>query len=144
MDTKRIGNIGEAQVLAALVARQIPVYIPFGDNESADLVAEIKGKLCKIQVKTCSNIKDNGSYNVDLRRNKNPWSAASENCHAGYTQEDIDYFATYNTITKRVCLFDLATFNQTSVTLRIEKPLNNMSKGIKYEEDYSLEKILDE
>lgn len=144
MDTKRIGNIGEAQVLAALVERQIPVYIPFGDNESADLVAEIKGKLCKIQIKTCSNIKDNGSYAVDLRKNKNPWSAAEGHDHDSYSQNEIDYFATYNTITKNICLFDLRTFNQTSVTLRIEKPLNNMTKNIRYEEDYLLDKILGE
>lgn len=142
MDTKRIGNIGEAKVLAALVEKGIPVYIPFGDNEAADLVAEINGKLCKIQVKTCSSLKDNGSYNVDLRRNKNPWSAAANDDHSNYTKDEIDYFATYNTITQNICLFDLTTFQQSSVTLRIEKPLNNISKGIRYEDDYLLDKVL--
>ena len=141
MDTKRIGNIGEAKVLAALVERKIPVYIPFGDNESADLVAEIKGKLCKIQVKTCSNLKDNGSYIVDLRKNKNPWTAGA-NDHDSYSKEEVDFFATYNTITKNICLFDLNNFTQSSVTLRIAKTLNNANKNIRYEEDFLLDKII--
>ena len=40
MNSKRIGNIGEAKVLAKFVEMGMPVYIPFGDNEKADLVAE--------------------------------------------------------------------------------------------------------
>lgn len=52
MNSKRIGNIGEAQVLNKFVSLGIPVYIPFGDNEKADLIAEFNGKLNKIQVKT--------------------------------------------------------------------------------------------
>ena len=52
MTTKQLGNIGEAKVLAKFVELQVPVYIPFGDNEKADLVAEFNGKLNKIQVKT--------------------------------------------------------------------------------------------
>ena len=33
MTTKQLGNIGEAKALAKFVELQIPVYIPFGDNE---------------------------------------------------------------------------------------------------------------
>lgn len=36
MNSKMIGNIGEAKILAKLVELQIPVYIQFGDNEPAD------------------------------------------------------------------------------------------------------------
>lgn len=139
MDTKRIGNIGEAYVLAKLVELEIPVYIPFGDNESADLIADINGKLCKIQIKTCSSVKDNETYIVDLRRNKNPWSAKEGKDHETY--DDVDYFATYNTITKNVCLFDLKLFNQASVTLRINKP-QVILKTMRFEEDYLIERVL--
>lgn len=37
---------------------QIPVYIPFGDNERADLIAEFNGKFQKIQVKTSEKCED--------------------------------------------------------------------------------------
>lgn len=45
MDTKRIGNIGEAKVLYKFVSLHIPVYQAFGDNERSDLVADFNGKL---------------------------------------------------------------------------------------------------
>lgn len=45
-------NIGEAKALAKFVELQIPVYIPFGDNEKSDLIADFNGKLNKVQVKT--------------------------------------------------------------------------------------------
>lgn len=48
MNTKNVGNVGEAITLAEFVKRGIPVYIPFGENERADLVAEFNGKLNKI------------------------------------------------------------------------------------------------
>ena len=43
----------------------IPIYIPFGDDEKADLVAEFNGKLNKIQVKTSIKSK-NGCSIFDL------------------------------------------------------------------------------
>lgn len=55
MTTKQLGNIGEA--LAKLVSMNVPVYVSFGDNEKADLVAEFNGKLNKLQVKTSENLK---------------------------------------------------------------------------------------
>ena len=65
MNSKRIGNIGEAKVLAKFVEMGIPIYIPFGDDEKADLVAEFNGKLNKIQVKTSIKSK-NGCSIFDL------------------------------------------------------------------------------
>jgi hypothetical protein len=40
MNTKQIGNIGEAKTLCKLVEMMIPVYTSFGDNERADLVID--------------------------------------------------------------------------------------------------------
>lgn len=56
MTTKQLGNIGEA--LAKLVSMNVPVYVSFGDNEKADLVAEFNGKLNKLQVKTSEKFED--------------------------------------------------------------------------------------
>lgn len=53
----QLGNIGEAKALAKLVSMNIPVYVSFGDNEKADLVADFNGKLNKLQVKTSENSK---------------------------------------------------------------------------------------
>lgn len=58
MNSKRIGNIGEAKTLCKFVELGIPVYVPFGDNEKADFIAEFNNKLNKIQVKTSMYAKD--------------------------------------------------------------------------------------
>lgn len=59
METKRIGNIGEILTQSKFVQRGIPIYIPFGENEKADLIAEFNGKLNKIQIKTSERLINN-------------------------------------------------------------------------------------
>lgn len=66
MTTKQLGNIGEAKALAKLVSMNVPVYVGFGDNEKADLVAEFNGKLNKLQVKTSEKFEDN-QFTVSLK-----------------------------------------------------------------------------
>jgi hypothetical protein len=65
MNSKRIGNLGEAKVLCKFVELGIPVYLPFGDNEKADLIADFNGKLNKIQIKTSKKAED-GKMIFDL------------------------------------------------------------------------------
>lgn len=62
MTTKQLGNIGEAK----LVSMNVPVYVSFGDNEKADLVAEFNGRLNKLQVKTSEKFEDN-QFTVSLK-----------------------------------------------------------------------------
>lgn len=42
MNSKQIGNIGEAKVLSKFIELGFPVYIPFGDNEKAESTAHRK------------------------------------------------------------------------------------------------------
>lgn len=65
MDTKRLGNIGEAKVLSALVELGIPVYFQFGDNEPADYIIIIDNSCLKVQVKTSSTY-DGETTSFDL------------------------------------------------------------------------------
>lgn len=138
MNSKRIGNIGEAKVLCKFVELGIPVYVPFGENEASDLVADFNGKLNRIQVKTSIEAKD-GSYSVDLRSCKNH-KTTPETHH--YTADEIDYFATYNIARDVVCLIPIADAPKSVITLRYEKPNNGQVKGIRFESDYILENII--
>lgn len=138
MSSKRIGNIGEAKVLCKFVELGIPVYVPFGDNETADLIAEFNGKLNKIQVKTSVNISD-GYYIVDLRSCKNHKTTPETHY---YTADEIDYFATYNITRDVVCLIPITDAPKSSVTLRFIAPTNGQTKNIRLEKDYILENIV--
>ena len=52
MNTKRVGDRSEAQVLAELTRRGCPVSIPFGDNDRYDLVVDAGVAPRRVQVKT--------------------------------------------------------------------------------------------
>lgn len=92
MTTKQLGNIGEANTIAKFVRMQVPVYLPFGDNEKSDLIADFNGKLQRVQVKTSEKVID-GKIIISL---------ASSTLHRKngtrhiYTKDEVDYFALYN------------------------------------------------
>lgn len=54
MDTKRLGNIGEALTQAEFVMRGIPLYLPFGENEKSDMIIDLNGEF---NAKRQSNLK---------------------------------------------------------------------------------------
>ena len=68
INTKNIGNIGEVKTICKFVELGIPVYTSFGDNESADMIAEFNGKLQKIQCKTSQKLSE-GNIVVGLTTN---------------------------------------------------------------------------
>src|SRR5271163_3800215 len=51
-DTSGTGQATEGIVLAALLARRIPVLVPFGNAQRYDLVFDLKNKLYRVQCKT--------------------------------------------------------------------------------------------
>lgn len=138
MTTKQMGNIGEAKVLSKFVEMQIPVYIPFGDNEKADLIADFNGKLQRIQVKTCEKAED-GKMIFSL-------VSSTEHRRQGtkhrYTSDEIDYFALYNIERDKLFLISITEENlpTTAVTIRYIKPKNNNQYKIFMENDYLFEK----
>ena len=138
VNSKNIGNIGEIKVISKFVELGCPVYLPFGDNEKAELIAEFNGKLNKIQVKTSIKAEDG----------KMIFSLVSSTLHRKngvkhiYTEEEIDYFACYNIARDKIYLIKVKDAPSTGITIRYEKPKNNQTKDIKFEDDYLIENIL--
>lgn len=138
MNTKKIGNIGEAKILCKFVEIGIPIYIPFGDNERADLIAEFNGKLNKIQVKTSIKA-ENGKMIFDLVSST---THRKEGVKHIYTDNEIDYFACYNVERDKLFLIPIDQAPNTAITIRYEKPKNNQIKGIIFENEYEIENVL--
>lgn len=65
MNSKNLGNIGEACVLAELIKMGICVYQQFGDNERADYIIDVNEKLYRVQVKA-STTYDGETVTFDL------------------------------------------------------------------------------
>ena len=128
MNSKRIGNIGEAKVLAKFVEMGIPIYIPFGDDEKADLVAEFNGKLNKIQVKTSIKSK-NGCSIFDLT------SSTAHRTNGGrrkYSNSEIDYFALYSLDRDKIYLMKAPDNPMTAITIRFEDTKSGKKIGVNY------------
>lgn len=138
MNSKRVGNIGEAMTIAKFVEMQVPVYIPFGDLESADIVAEFNGKLNKIQVKT-TEFFDEG-FEVSL---KSSTIRHGKDYYHTYGESDIDYFSVYNIPSKTILLLPIEEFaGRTSLKVNIPfKPSKNQHKAFNWE-DYTFDKII--
>ena len=141
MTTKQIGNIGEAKVLSGFVRLGVPVYLPFGDNEKADLIADFNGKLNRIQVKTSQKIIDGDKVRFSL---------VSSTVHRQngvkhiYTEDEIDYFAFYNLERDRVYLISIKEegLPKNEVTIRFCLPKTKNQFKTFLEEDYLIDKVI--
>lgn len=137
-NTKRIGNVGEAKALAEFVARQVPVYLPFGENERCDLVAEFGGKLNKIQVKTSEKVKDGTiTWNIkSVTGTKGNYSTHK------YTKQEIDYFVLYNVETNLLLLVPLDKITaRTSISFTYPFVECKTTKQNNWE-DFTFDKVL--
>lgn len=138
MNSKRIGNIGEAKVLAKFVEMGIPIYIPFGDDEKADLVAEFNGKLNKIQVKTSIKSK-NGCSIFDLTSST---AHRTNGERRKYLNSEIDYFALYSLDRDKIYLMKVPDNPMSAITIRFEDTKSGMKSRVNYESDFLIENVL--
>lgn len=140
MNTKDIGNIGESKVLSKFIELGVEVFIPFGDNSKADLVANFNGQLQRVQVKTCLNINERtGTYIINLT---NSHAHTSKHNKEKYTKKDIDYFAVYCIQRKEPLLFSVEdVLGKSSITIRFKSQKNAGGSSMPiFEEDNIFEK----
>ena len=138
MNSKQIGNIGEAKVLSKFIELGFPVYIPFGDNEKADLVVEFNGKLNKIQIKTSVDAK-NGNITFDLTSST---AHRKNGMRHKYTIDEVDYFALYNLSRDKIYLLKVPETPITTIRFRYECLKNGQTYGVHFEDDYLIDNVL--
>jgi PD-(D/E)XK endonuclease len=68
MNPRRQGDLGEFSAIEWLGSKGYPIAIPLGHSPDYDLIAEIAGRLLRVQVKT-STLSINGRFQVSLRTN---------------------------------------------------------------------------
>lgn len=137
LDSKKKGNLTEMQCMAAFMAENCGVSVPFGDNSKYDFIADVDGQLLKIQVKT-SSISKNAENAI-----KFSCRSTHLNCkgvqNVRYTKDEIDYFATYY---NSQCYLVPITECSAEKTLRFEPPKNGQQNKITYAHEYALDKQL--
>jgi hypothetical protein len=130
MNTKTVGDISEAMVLAALVRVGKDVLIPWGDNLRYDMAYDDDGKLIRVQCKTAQDL-GNGSFT---------FPTASSQAHRGKGRRNyrgqIEFFGVYCPSTQEVYLVPVDDVGLSSATLRVEPSVNNQTKKVRWAKDY--------
>lgn len=136
INSKTKGQLSEAKALYEFQKYNIPVCIPWGDNERYDLVAEFDGKFNRIQVKTC-NEEENGAIICYARSSTNH----TTNKNLSTYENDVDYFVFVNQTYDLIALVPIADIgSQKTIRLRIDPPKSNNGKQIRYFQDFSFQK----
>ena len=136
-NAKSIGNISEAKTLFEFQKYGIQVYLPWGDNERCDMIAEFNGKLNKIQVKTANEI-HNGAVRCYCRSSTNH----TTNKHYCRYIGQIDYFVFYNQTYDLIAIVPIEEVgNKFVINLRITPTKNNQSQRTRDFSDFSFDKL---
>ena len=91
LNPKQKGNLTELKCLSAFYELGYQCSIPYGENSRYDFIADIDGKLIRVQCKT--------SREVDVGVIEFPCRSSRSNTHSNlqrrYTANEIDYFCSY-------------------------------------------------
>lgn len=131
LTSKQKGNLTELKCISAFYELGYQCSIPYGENSRYDFIADINGKLIRVQCKTSHEI-DLGVIEFSCRSCR---SNTQSNLRRRYTVDEVDYFCTY---WNNMCY--LVPINECSVSkkLRFIPPKNNQKVGISYAKDYEL------
>ncbi len=122
MNSKVIGDISEAAVIAALLRSGANVLIPFGDRCRYDVVVERDGKFERVQIKTGRQ-----RGRILLFSTKSSTRIGGKRIENGYSGQ-IETFAVYHRELDRVYMVPIEVAAKGKSTLRLDR---TMSKGPK-------------
>ena len=133
---KQKGNLTELKCITAFYELGYQCSIPYGENSRYDFIADINGKLIKIQCKT-SKETEKGVIEFPCRSSR---SNTHRNLRRRYTAEEIDYFCTF---WDNKCYLVPVTECSVNKTLRFVAPKNNQKAGISYAENYEIQRQIE-
>lgn len=132
MGSRSSGNPGEAAVLNALVQRGYDVLLPFGEGQPYDLVLDLPGAgFARIQCKT--GWTDKGCLRFNTHSTDHGRGPLKYHGLA-------DLFGVYSRATAAVYLVPVSEIVGWEGRLRIDPPRNNQRKGVRFAQDYEIDR----
>lgn len=132
LSSKQKGNLTELQCLTAFYQLGYQCSIPYGENSRYDFIADIDGRLIRVQCKTSHEIEP-GVIEFSCRSTR---SNNQSNLQRRYTADEIDYFCTF---WNGQCYLIPISECSVSKKLRFISPNNGQKVGITYAKDYELQ-----
>ncbi len=135
-DTHAIGNRTEAVLLSYLLASYETVLVPFGDGQRYDLVVEGADGFLRIQCKTGWLRAGGVNFNTSSSTYHRPpvGERGRSRCYRG----EADFFGIWCPENCTAYLVPVEDVGQRLAVLRIDPPLNNQAKNIRWAKDYIL------
>jgi hypothetical protein len=133
MNSKDTGNITEAMLIAALVAKGERVLVPFGDNLRYDIALDREGSLIRVQCKTGRLRKGV----ITFATTSSGWLKRGTH-RKGYIGE-VDFFGIYcieNSTCYLVPVCEVGSL--TLASLRVDPTKNKQLVGVRWSKDYVL------
>ena len=133
MNSKDIGEMTEAQVLAALLRVRKVVLKPFGDNQRYDLVIDDDGAFLRVQCKTGRLIKGVIQF-----------ATSSSYAHRGRGRRgyvgEAEFFGVYCPETDKVYMIPLSKVSdrRRMLKLRVDPTKNGQKKKVLWAKDYEI------
>lgn len=126
MTTISKGAVTELNCIKTFIEFGYHVSIPYGNSAKYDFIADINGKLIRVQVKTANWVTKGESFII--------WTTAvhtnsNGNSSEQYTDEQIDYFSTFF---DGNCYLIPVNDCKASKTLRLKPPFNGIKKNYKF------------
>lgn len=140
--TQSIGNANELQCMLAFIQLGYECSVPFGNGAKYDFIADIDGKLLRIQCKSSTYTSNHGRVSTDSFTFSTSCSTTNTKVtkRYTYTSDQIDYFATY--FNGQVYIVSVNECS-TAKTLRFCPPKNG-NKNYNKAEDYLITNIFGE
>ena len=134
MNTKTIGDIAVANVMATLVGKGKTILIPWGDNERYDLVIDQKEEgFLRVQ---CKNGRArNGTVTFSTTSTQ---TGKNGILVQDYSADEIDAFGVYCALLGKVYIVPLKDAGKGETRLRLEPTKNNQEKNIRWAKDYEI------
>ena len=132
------GDVNELKCILAFEERGYYTSIPFSGSCRYDVIADINGKIIRIQCKS-SHYYDGEKTSIEFNTTRSTTNTQKTKRYQ-YTKEEIDYFYThFNGYDFLVPVEETST----SKVLRFYPPKNNQIEQINVANDYLLDNVLD-
>ena len=128
------GNLTEARILAAFVAAEYLLSVPFGGGHKYDFVVDDSTRLSRVQCKT-GRVKNNVLLFNAYSQSGN---GAVKMSYRGLA----DLFAVLNPEDDKVYLVPVDEVGVTDVSLRLAPTLNKQAQGVRWAELYLLRPLV--
>lgn len=127
MNSKKVGDVSVANIIAKLLEFGYVVSVPFGDSLRYDLIVDIGVRLLRVQCKTARIQNDYLLYNHTSITTKN-----GKRVSISYTNEEIDLLLVWSPDLCKVYSVPLEEFAQ----LRLEPTKNGQQAKVRWAKDY--------